>query len=82
MFATLIIKAFFVSRRFNTTENAQVLAILFAILSFLVTRTVLSLTENMDKVFLLIALLCGSLQKQNEKTLSQRSEVSYPIHSH
>jgi len=60
-----IIRGFAASIRTPGRDGARIAVIALALLGFAVVKSVLSLTENLDAVFLLIALLAISLEPEN-----------------
>jgi O-antigen ligase len=61
-----ILKGFYASLRMPGQDGARISVIITALIGFAVVKSVLSLTDNLDAVFLLIALLAISLQGETK----------------
>ena len=76
-----IIKGWIQSLRFSGRSRARIVAITLALLGFSIIRSVLSLTENFDTAFLLIALLLISLESNKESTLMAQEKTRLNRHA-
>jgi O-antigen ligase len=70
-----IIKGWIGSVRFSGRDRVRIVTITFTLIGFSVIKSVLSLTENFDTAFLLIALLFISLESNKESTLMAQEKT-------